>query len=261
MVDAFGAVGPRHLRGRWGRQQGEQWLQGVIEQVRSGQLPAAEETPLRAMASYQEADGQPFDSRLAAVELMNVVRPIVAIAWYVTFAALALHEHPDWRQRLQAGNEDEVNWFVDEVRRFYPFAPFTGARVRTEFSWQGYVFPKATLVLLDIYGTNHDPRLWEQPDAFRPDRFRNWQGNRFRLIPQGGGDYLTGHRCAGEWITIETTRLAVRFLTRSMAYDVPEQDLSFSLSRMPTMPRSRFVIRQVRSIPSVNNRVPLAPLS
>ncbi|MFD2569584.1 cytochrome P450 [Spirosoma soli] len=262
MVDAFGAVGPRHLRGRWGRQQSESWMQGIIEQVRSGQLTAPDGTPLDTLAVYQEADGQPLPARMAAIELINLIRPTVAISWYITFAALALHEHPDWRKRLQTGNGEELDWFVDEVRRFYPFAPFTGARVRSEFSWKGYLFPKATLVLLDIYGTNHDPRLWEQPDEFRPERFQNWQGNRFRLIPQGGGDYLTGHRCAGEWITIEATKVALRYLTGAMEYNVPEQDFHYSLSRMPTMPKSRFIIRQVQPIATSfpKESVPVRPL-
>ncbi len=260
MIDAFGSVGPRNLRGRWGRQREEPWLQGIIEQVRRGQWQAAEGTPLRTMALYGETDGQLLDSRLAAIDLMNVLRPTVAICWYITFAALALFEHPEWRQRLQTGNDDELNWFVDEVRRFYPFAPFTGARVRTEFSWQGYVFPKATLVLLDIYGTNHDARLWERPNDFWPERFQNWQGNRYRLIPQGGGDYLTGHRCAGEWITIESTKVAVKFLTNSMTYEVPEQNLAFSLSRMPTMPHSHFIIRQVKGIAAAVSHTRVSPL-
>lgn len=68
----------------------------------------------------------------------------------------------------------------------------------------------------------------------------------FYLIPQGGGDYNTGHRCAGEWITIEIMKTALHILTTSMTYDVPKQDLRISLSRIPTLPRSRFIISNVR---------------
>jgi hypothetical protein len=32
-----------------------------------------------------------------------------------------------------------------------------------------------------------------------------------------------------------------------MQYEVPEQDLSYSLSRMPTLPGSRFIISKVRA--------------
>ncbi len=101
-------------------------------------------------------------------------------------------------------------------------------------------------MILDAYGTNHDARIWEDPDAFRPDRFRHWSGNAFAFIPQGGGDHYTGHRCAGEWITISLMKRAVRLLTATMTYDVPDQDLHIDLSRMPAIPASRFVIANVR---------------
>jgi hypothetical protein len=131
---------------------------------------------------------------------------------------------------------------VQEVRRFYPFFPFVVARVRQAFDWQGYHFPKRRKVILDLYGTNQDARLWEQPEAFRPERFRHWDESPFAFIPQGGGEHQQDHRCAGEWITIELMKVALSFLTRSMTYDVPEQNLRISLSRMPAIPKSRFVI-------------------
>jgi fatty-acid peroxygenase len=94
----------------------------------------------------------------------------------------------------------------------------------------------------------HEPRLKDMgdPEVFRPDRFREWDGSPFGFIPQGGGDHYADHRCAGEWITIELVKGAVRVLTGSMRYEVPEQDLSIDLSRMPAVPRSRFVISGVR---------------
>jgi fatty-acid peroxygenase len=38
---------------------------------------------------------------------------------------------------------------------------------------------------------------------------------------------------------------AVRLLTTGMHYDVPPQDLRIDLSRLPAVPKSRFVIRDV----------------
>src|SRR3712207_8802226 len=52
--------------------------------------------------------------------------------------------------------------FVQEVRRYYPFFPFIVALAREDFDWKGYHFEKGTLTVLDLYGTNHDARLWEE---------------------------------------------------------------------------------------------------
>jgi cytochrome P450 len=84
-------------------------------------------------------------------------------------------------------------------------------------------------------------------DAGMPERFAGeWDGSAFSLIPQGGGDPHTQHRCPGEWITIAVMKRAVQALVRDMHYDVPEQDLTIDKSDMPALPESGFVIRNVR---------------
>lgn len=186
MVDAFGAVGPRHWQGRRARNRAEKWIRKVIEYFRSGKIQAPEGTALHAMATYRDTEGKPLSVQMAAVELINILRPIVAIATYFTFCALALYEFPESREQIVSGNEEDLYMFVQEVRRYYPFGPFLGARVCSGFQWNGVPFKKGQLVLLDVYGTNHDPRLWDDPFLFWPERFRNWRGGLFDLVPQGG---------------------------------------------------------------------------
>ncbi|MEK8109641.1 cytochrome P450 [Micromonospora sp. M12] len=100
----------------------------------------------------------------------------------------------------------------------------------------GPPLPRGRRVLLDLYGTNHHPSLWPQPELFRPERFADRRVDPFELIPQGGGEHWTGHRCAGEWITIDLMKRAVTNLTSTMRYDVPAQDLALDLHRMPALP-------------------------
>jgi fatty-acid peroxygenase len=47
--------------------------------------------------------------------------------------------------------------------------------------------PRGGLVILDVYGTNHDPRHWPDPQRFDPQRFPNAPVNPDTLMPQGGG--------------------------------------------------------------------------
>ncbi|HHP7232130.1 MAG TPA: cytochrome P450 [Xenococcaceae cyanobacterium] len=248
MIDSSGAVGLKHWRGRRNRQKAEKWIEDIIEKARNKQLELAETSPTHRIAWHRDLEGNLLDKRLAAVELINVLRPIVAVAKYIVFAALALNEHPECRQKLQSGEDNYREWFVQEVRRFYPFFPFAAAIVRQDFDWQGYHFPQGTRVLLDLYGTNHDARIWSQPEEFLPERFQHWNESPFNFIPQGGGDFYTNHRCPGEWITIELIKVTLDFLTQSLEYDVPEQNLTVSLSKIPTIPQSGFVISNIRQI-------------
>lgn len=248
MVDAFGAIGPRHWKGRRARTRAEEWIKKVIEDVRAGKLKAEEGSALHAMAFHKELNGSQLDTQMAAVELINVLRPIVAIATFITFTALALHEHPEYKKKLQSGSSDDLERFAQEVRRFYPFGPFVGARVRKGFIWNQCEFKEGMLVLLDMYGTNHDSRLWENPNEFFPERFKEWKGSLFDFIPQGGGDPAKGHRCPGEGITVEVMKASLDFLVNKIEFEVPDQDLSYSLEKMPTLPESGFEMSNIRRI-------------
>lgn len=246
MIRRAGHVGPATLRALALRRRTERRIRRLVEDLRAGRLAPEGESALATVAGHKDADGTPLASTVAAVEIINLLRPIVAVNRFIIFAALALHQHPTWRQRL-AEDEGWLEPFTQEVRRFYPFFPIVGGRAREALNWGGHHFAARDWVILDLYGTNHDPRLWEAPEHFRPERFKDWPGHPYTLIPQGAGDFMTGHRCPGEWITIALVKRAIQLLCSGMHYDVPPQDLSISLSEMPTAPRSGLVISRVRA--------------
>ena len=244
MYESAGAVGPTYLWGWRGRVLGERWVAGLIEGVRSGELgedavPA--DAPLRVVAGFHDAGGAPLSEETAAVEVLNLLRPIVAVSVWQAFAALALHEH-----REAAGDLSDparLDAFAEEVRRFYPFFPAVLAIVREGFTWKGFEFPEGRPVVLDLHGTNHDPRLWDRPDAFDPSRFLGERPGHLGPIPQGGGSVAGGHRCPGEDVARELIRQAALFLTdpARVRFEVPaDQDLSVAVRRLPALPRSGF---------------------
>jgi fatty-acid peroxygenase len=223
----------------------ERWACGIIDRARSGDIPASRGSAVGMILGHRDLDGKELDVNTAAVELLNVLRPVVAVARFIVFAAKALHEHPEARRRVATGDRQYLDHFVQEVRRLSPFFPFIGGRVRRPFEWRGYSFPKGTWVILDLYGTNRDPRSWKDPAAFRPDRFAA-APNAFEFVPQGAGDAAATHRCPGEEMTVRLMKTAVRLLLDTMRYEVPDQDLSVDLSHFPALPKSGFVIARPR---------------
>lgn len=242
MVEEAGHFGWGHWWTRLRRSFIERRLCRIIQAVRSGGLSAPEGSALQAIAGFRRADGTFLPADVAAVELINVIRPTVAVAWYIAFSALALHRHPETAAKIADGDDDAILPFVEEVRRYFPFFPFIGGVTTTDIEWHGEHLSKAQHVLLDIHGTNHDPKTWREPERFEPERFAAEQAGPFEFIPQGGGSHATGHRCPGERVTITLMAEAVKLLTREMSYDVPDQDLEVSLSEMPTKPASGFQI-------------------
>lgn len=257
MIDGFGGLGLRQLRGRRARARTERWIGAVLDRIRSDELRAPQWSAASVFAGARDVHGKPLDPRVTGVELINVIRPIVAVATYVSFLAHALHGRSDFRRSLRSNGQLELDLFVHEVRRVYPFAPFLAARVREPFQWEGVEFPRGRRVLLDVYGTNHDPRLWDDAAAFRPERFRGRAHDPFSFIPQGGGAYDSHHRCAGEWITIEAMKASLSFLTHAIEYRFPLQDTSIDLGRMPALPRSGMILADVRNDDAVFERPPI----
>lgn len=246
MVNTLESIGPKYWQGKRARTKTEKWIKGIIEDTRTGKLKVESNSVVYRVAFYEELDGKLLDTQMAAIELINIVRPIIAISRFITFMALALYEHGDYIEKLRSGNEDTHEIFIQEVRRYYPFAPFLGGIVKKNFIWNGCKFKKGRLVLIDIYGTNHDSRIWDNPYEFRPERFKKRKDNLFDFIPQGGGDPSKGHRCPGEGVTIELMKLGLDVLIHQIEFKIPEQDLSYSLIKIPSLPKSGFIMSNIR---------------
>ncbi len=232
--------GPRHVRARRERRRLNSEMAELIEAVRDGSVEVGDERPLAAVARHRDIDGDLLPARIAAVELLNLLRPTVAVERFVCFAAMALHNHPHWTGRLAPDAPDRearIHDFVQEVRRTAPFFPVVGARARQDLVWRGVPIERDGLVLLDLYGTDRHAARWTNPDRFDPGRFAGTEPGPFDFVPQGGGDHSLHHRCAGEWITIRLLETAVRALT-SVEISMPPQDLRVSPRRVPAMPKS-----------------------
>lgn len=89
-----------------------------------------ENTTLHKFSWYRDLEGNLLDTETAAVEVINILRPIVAIAIFINFIALALHHYPEEKEKLKSGDKKYSQMFVQEVRRFYPFFPFVVALVK-----------------------------------------------------------------------------------------------------------------------------------
>lgn len=251
LFDQASLFGPPHWRSWLMRKRAERWCGRIVEDVRNERLFPPEESALFAVSWHRDSDGGLLDRHAAAVELLNFLRPVVAVSVYAVFAAIALEEHPGYRERLRREDEPLLQAFVQEVRRCYPFFPMVAARARRGFDWKGFHFPAGVRVMLDLFATNHDPRLWDTPGEFFPERFFRREPGAFGLIPQGGGDAHTHHRCPGENVALEIMKTVTRFLCREIGYEVAPQDLRLDWRRLPALPHGYFLLRNVVAPDSV----------
>ncbi|HEU4459145.1 MAG TPA: cytochrome P450, partial [Methylibium sp.] len=242
-----GAAGSpaRHLGARWSRKRAEAWLAGLIEAARSRRTRLPNGSAAQVIAEHREPNGELLPARIAAVELLNVLRPTVAVSVYIAFVAHALQAHPQWKPVLAEDAESaDALAFVQEVRRHYPFFPAVAARVREDFEWQGHAFVRGRRALFDLYGSNHDARLWNEPDRFAPQRWQQRRPTPWDLVPQGGADAARQHRCPGEDIALRLMLLAAQMLTRRLRYEAHAQSAQIDMRRLPALPWRGFLMER-----------------
>jgi fatty-acid peroxygenase len=243
VVDGFGLEGAAYVRAWRDRRWLNRWAATLVADAREGRTQAP---PGSALASLAASD---LDSRTAGVELLNLLRPTVAVAWLGTFAGKALRESPQWRDRLVSEHAISERYaFAQEVRRTTPFAPALTGKAMRSATHDGVRIRRGDRLLLDIIGIDHDPQHWPDPSEFRPERFLQegeYAGrvpSAFELVPQGGG-HPSGHRCPGESVALRLL-MATAGCLAAVDYDVA--DAAVDLSRIPTLPAHGLRLSGVR---------------
>ena len=239
IVDGFGFAGPAYVRGWRSRRWADRWARKAVADVRAGRTHPAPGTALRRIADSDLPD------QVAAVELLNVLRPTVAVAWLGTFVAPALASVPAAQRpllRSESGARERFA-FAQEVRRTSPFVPALTAVAVRDAAVSGVRVRAGDRLLLDVVGIDHHPDRWPDPHAFRADRFLD-RGTvpgplAFELVPQGGG-HPSGHRCPGESLTLRLLSETVRVLAHLDAHLEPVRT---DATRMPTRPAGTDAVR------------------
>nr|XP_054754013.1 cytochrome P450 2J4-like [Lytechinus pictus] len=58
-----------------------------------------------------------------------------------------------------------------EVMRIRPVFPVIFRLAPTNFTFEGFSYPKGTFIVANIWAVHHDPKVWSDPHVFNPDRF------------------------------------------------------------------------------------------
>ncbi|GGG72355.1 cytochrome P450 [Salipiger pallidus] len=239
-----GSVGPGTMAALLRRRRVERQLARALPGLPEG-------CPARRVATFEE-DGAPLATKTAVVEILNLLRPIVAVGRYIAFLARTLAVEPEWQQTLSCADRVDIEQFCEEVRRQSPFFPMVGAMTTRKVSHEGLDLPSGQWVLADLWGTLQSQEAFPLPNQFHPGRQLSWRHPNEDFVPQGGGDAATTHRCPGERVTLALMTAAVRILCGRLSWDLPEQNLDVALNRMPAAPESGVLLSGIRRLDALS---------
>lgn len=236
-----------HIKGIKDRNESEKWAQDLIEEARKHPVPGKEHLALYTFAHATDLEGELLPVEVAAVELLNIIRPTVALTVWVALMGHALYAEGNVYEEVKSNFGELQDSFIQEMRRYYPFFPMLPAIAVSDVEIDGYVIPKDSFVVLDLYGSNHDERTIASPEQFDVKRYVGRAKEisyeeEYEMIAQGGGKFREMHRCAGEWITLHSLRVFSDQLVNQYEFTVPEQDWTIPMNQFPTYPNSKALL-------------------
>ncbi|XP_077216081.1 desmethyl-deoxy-podophyllotoxin synthase-like [Tasmannia lanceolata] len=129
------------------------------------------------------------------------------------------------KKKITESEIDELSYLklvIKETMRLWPPLPMLVPRESIErCEINGYEIPKKTRVLVNAWAIGRDPRHWENPEEFYPERFSHssidFKGQHFELIPFGAGR----RGCPGMLFGLATTELALANLLYYYDWKLP----------------------------------------
>ncbi|XP_078609742.1 cytochrome P450 2D3-like [Branchiostoma floridae x Branchiostoma japonicum] len=110
---------------------------------------------------------------------------------------------------------------ISEVLRFRPAAPFMYRCATKDSKLRDYFIPADTQVLVNLWSIHMDPKHWQNPDQFNPDRFLSPEGTV--KIPEAFKAFGLGRRlCFGEQMARMEIFLFFAILMRHFTFKLPE---------------------------------------
>lgn len=184
-------------------------LDGVIYRIIETRRSERDERGdlLSMLLVAQDDDGSRMDSRQLHDEVMTIfIAGHETTALALTWALVLLSQHPKAESRLRAEVDQvlEGRWpsFVDlrrlvytemvikETLRLYPPAWLILRQTRAEMELGGYVVPRRSYIWISPYSMHRHPGYYEDPGAFRPERF----------APEADGRALDGRLPKGAYV-------------------------------------------------------------
>ena len=152
------------------------------------------------------------------------------LAWAMELLA----RHPDIRAKARESDDAYLDAVVNETLRIRTVIPGATRKLKQPVTLGPYRIP-AGVTLLPMSSVVHmDPRLYPEPEVFRPERFLGKRPGSYTWFPFGGGT----RRCIGAAFAQTEMRVALRTILDEIDWEPagrrPERQRNFHITLVPS---------------------------
>nr|WMZ41201.1 cytochrome P450 family 81 subfamily Q polypeptide 3 [Ipomoea batatas] len=112
-----------------------------------------------------------------------------------------------------------LNCILKETMRMYPVGPLLIPHESSEeCTVAGYRIPAGTMLMVNLYSIQRDPKNWDEPEKFRPERFEGSEGvtrDGYKMMPFGSGR----RSCPGESLGLRMVGLSLGSLIQCFDWE------------------------------------------
>ncbi|XP_008238634.1 PREDICTED: isoflavone 3'-hydroxylase-like [Prunus mume] len=227
------------------------FLQGLIDEHRSKGRNGC--TMIDHLLSLQESQPENYsDQIIKGLILIMLLAGTDTSAVTLEWAMSNLLNRPDVLQRARAELDAQVGQerlveehdisklpylqsIISETFRLYPAAPMLLPHFSSDdCTIGGFDVPRGTMVLINAWAIHRDPKLWDDPESFIPERFRSGEDLSHQLMPFG----LGRRSCPGSGLAQRTVGLTLGSLIQCFDWvRVSEKEIDMAEGKGLTMPK------------------------
>lgn len=168
---------------------------------------------LSMLVQSRHDDGSAMGDQELRDELMTLLvagheTTATALAW----ALERLVRNPEMLERLRSGDEEYLDAVITETLRRRPVVPLVLRKLTRDWELNGRLLPAGVAVSPNIHLVHHNPDVYPDPFAFRPERFLGVKPGTYEWIPFGGGT----RRCIGASFALTEMKTVLREVVRTV---------------------------------------------
>ncbi len=193
------------------RRRVDQELFELIAERRAAADPDADDV-LAMLLQARHEDQSPMSDRELRDELVTaLVAGHETTASQLAWALERLAHEPEVMARVVAELDDGasdayLSATITEILRLRPVLPNAEPRLTMQaITIGGFTYPPGVVLLASAYLVHHDPDLYAEPYAMRPERFLDEPPGTYTWIPFGGGR----RRCLGASFAIQELKIGL----------------------------------------------------
>ncbi|MCX7933508.1 MAG: cytochrome P450 [Rhodovarius sp.] len=128
---------------------------------------------------------------------------------------------------------------IEETLRLYPPVPVLAREAMADTTIRGEPVAKGSLVLVVPWLLHRNPRLWDRPDHFLPERFLEGGPPRYGYVPFSIGPRV----CTGQQFGLTEAVICLATLAQSFALTLEPGHIVRPVSRLTLRPGERLPMR------------------